>query len=423
MENTLNNIDKGPRDIIFVLAHSTGGDFVKNANISQSRKDLLFNKADFLCAATIHMFQRWSDYDGQYPNGAVNFNSGSLGNTGSTSGYMEFHVFDNPPRFTIQYLSAQDYNERTLHDGRIPHIDNNVDDKSTCVPHLKIIDGPYSVIEDWSTFVTTPPSNSAGFVSQNIPAEMDLGESFNAEIIMKNKGADTWTSAKGHRLGSRNALNNTTWGVSSVDVVGTAATNENYTFSFDITAPTTAGLYNFQWKMRDITGENTGWFGDETLNAVVNVGNLYDTTSDPGTVTDNGVNVPSGETSDNAIDDTTDSKFLSFSLSAYLQYQYAAGDKKRVVAVTMTSGGDAPERDPSEVLLTGSQDGNNWTPIHTETGITFSSRGEKIGFNVNNTTAYEYYRLEMSCDNGKDDIIQIDEIEFLSAVNFPPWEQ
>ena len=57
--------------------------------------------------------------------------------------------------------------------------------------------------------------------------------------------------------------NNTTWGTSRVELPNSVAPGESVTFSFNVTAPVTAGLYNFQWKM---VQESVGWFGALSTN-------------------------------------------------------------------------------------------------------------------------------------------------------------
>ena len=47
------------------------------------------------------------------------------------------------------------------------------------------------------------------------------------------------------------------------------ATNQNVTFSFNVTSPITSGLYNFQWRM---VQEGVDWFGARTDNQPIAVG-------------------------------------------------------------------------------------------------------------------------------------------------------
>jgi hypothetical protein len=113
-----------------------------------------------------------------------------------------------------------------------------------------------------------PLFNGAQFVSQSVPTTMTVGQSYPVSVTLKNTGTSTWTSAAEYRLGSQNAQNNTTWGMSRVDLPATIAPDGNVTFTFNVTAPATAGTYNFQWRM---LREGVEWFGDLTTNVAVTV--------------------------------------------------------------------------------------------------------------------------------------------------------
>ena len=91
-----------------------------------------------------------------------------------------------------------------------------------------------------------------------------------------------------------------------------------------------------------------------------------------------------------------------------------------VAAYTLTSGNDAPERDPVHVVLSGSHTGadGSWIPLDEQAGISYSDRFERVAFNVANATAYEYYRLEMSTSGA--DILQVAEIELMTPGNARP---
>jgi uncharacterized protein affecting Mg2+/Co2+ transport len=111
-------------------------------------------------------------------------------------------------------------------------------------------------------------AHDAQFVSQSVPGTMMAGQTYSVSVTLKNTGTATWTSGQEYRLGSQNAQNNTTWGLSRVNLPASIAPGENATFTFDVTAPTTAGTYNFQWRMLLETVE---WFGDFTTNVAVTV--------------------------------------------------------------------------------------------------------------------------------------------------------
>ena len=115
-------------------------------------------------------------------------------------------------------------------------------------------------------------SNNAQYVSQNVPTVMVKGRKYNVSVSMRNRGSTTWTAAGNYRLGSQNLQDNTIWGPHRVSL----ASNEYIepidldvkTFIFEVTAPASAGSYNFQWGM---VQDYVEWFGEYTHNVAVQV--------------------------------------------------------------------------------------------------------------------------------------------------------
>jgi thermolysin len=116
---------------------------------------------------------------------------------------------------------------------------------------------------------TPTGTNNATFVSQSVPTSMTPGQSYSVSVTMRNSGTTPWTSDV-YRLGSQNPQDNTVWGFNRVYLPTgtTVAPGYDYTFYFNVTAPATAGSYNFQWRM---VQEGVGGFGDLTPNVLVNV--------------------------------------------------------------------------------------------------------------------------------------------------------
>jgi len=122
----------------------------------------------------------------------------------------------------------------------------------------------------WS-FTTEIAFSDAAFVSQHIPEDtINIGESMDVELVYKNTGESSWTALAGEfSLGSQNPENNNDWGVSSVvledeDLI---LPGGEKTFTFNVTAPSAAGVYNFQWKMQN----QDGWFGATSNNELITV--------------------------------------------------------------------------------------------------------------------------------------------------------
>jgi parallel beta-helix repeat protein len=132
---------------------------------------------------------------------------------------------------------------------------------------------------------TSTPTNASAFVSQNLPTSMTVGQSSMVSVSMKNTGTTTWSAASLYRLGSQNPYDNMTWGTNRVLLAaGESVTpGQTKTFSFTVTAPSSAGTYNFQWRM---VQDGVEWFGPTSSNVVVTVGSAVgDSTAPTVTVT------------------------------------------------------------------------------------------------------------------------------------------
>jgi hypothetical protein len=83
---------------------------------------------------------------------------------------------------------------------------------------------------------------------------------------------------------------------------------------------------------------------------------------------------------------------------------------------TLTSGGDAPERDPCDWKLVGSNDGGaTWVSLDDRAGQTFGERLQKRSFDLYFAPTDKAYRLKMSKvrDASKANCVQLGEMELL----------
>jgi hypothetical protein len=71
-----------------------------------------------------------------------------------------------------------------------------------------------------------------------------------------------------------------------------------------------------------------------------------------------------------------------------------------VTRYEMTSGNDAPERDPKSWRLEASNDGENWVVLDERRNITFPVRESTQRFEVENDELYQYYKLQITENNG-----------------------
>lgn len=110
------------------------------------------------------------------------------------------------------------------------------------------------------------------------------------------------------------------------------------------------------------------------------------------------------ENSTKLVDNNTGSKFLLFDaqlkITSGLWYSLTFPNPIVLGAYTITSANDAPDRDPKDWFLQGSDDGTNWTTLDTKTGQSFSGRGMTIRYEFPNETAFKHYRVLITANNG-----------------------
>jgi len=127
---------------------------------------------------------------------------------------------------------------------------------------------------------------------------------------------------------------------------------------------------------------------------------------------------PPDETADKAFDGDVNTKWLDFSpAGSWIQYKYADDATATVYSYAITSANDAPERDPMDWNLLGSNDeGETWDTLDSRVGETFSSRFETRSFSVTGTGAYNIYRLEITAvyNVATANSVQIAEIELFA---------
>ena len=112
-----------------------------------------------------------------------------------------------------------------------------------------------------------------------------------------------------------------------------------------------------------------------------------------------GANAKEGSVRLNDNDLTT--KFLfDFVDNSWMQLKL--NEPVKLNAYELTSGNDAPERDPKDWQFQGSNDGSNWTTLDEHHDYVFYSRNTTIRFEYNDPTGkeYQYYRLLVEHTNG-----------------------
>jgi hypothetical protein len=131
-----------------------------------------------------------------------------------------------------------------------------------------------------------------------------------------------------------------------------------------------------------------------------------------GTVTAQYNDSPTGEDIAKVVDNNINTKYLTFHSTGWLQWNGSAAFISNTYAIT--SANDAADRDPKNWILYGSNDGTNWTSLDSQSNQTFSARFQKKSYAFTNTTAYIYYKLDITANNGST-ILQLAEWDMVSA--------
>jgi hypothetical protein len=106
------------------------------------------------------------------------------------------------------------------------------------------------------------------------------------------------------------------------------------------------------------------------------------------------------EGSAKAFDYNPGTKWFGYnSPTGWLQYDFGANNEQVIKRYTINSA-DVATRDPKDWQFQGSQDGSTWTTLDTQSGQSFSVILAQNTYNIGNTTAYRYYRLNVTANNG-----------------------
>lgn len=118
---------------------------------------------------------------------------------------------------------------------------------------------------------------------------------------------------------------------------------------------------------------------------------------------------PSGEDVENAFDGLTGSKFLTFHDTSWLQYGFSNDNGFVVDHYTVSSANDIPARDPKSWTFLASNNGTEWIMMDHREDVVFSERHQTKTFEIDNSTPYKIYRLNITANAGAPEL-QLSEV-------------
>lgn len=128
-------------------------------------------------------------------------------------------------------------------------------------------------------------------------------------------------------------------------------------------------------------------------------------------ITSRGENLPDRGNA-NLNDGKATTLWLDQSISSWIQYEYETSQTYNTCKITTGSDAQNAGNDPKNWTLQGSTDGTNWTTLDTQTNQSFTNRSTTYTYGFVNSTAYKYYRLDISENNGGGNI-ELGELQFL----------
>ncbi|MBD8078638.1 ThuA domain-containing protein [Cellulosimicrobium arenosum] len=121
---------------------------------------------------------------------------------------------------------------------------------------------------------------------------------------------------------------------------------------------------------------------------------------------------PPNEIAVNLVDGDPGTKWLAFEPTATITVRLE--EPTELARYTLTSANDSSERDPNTWTLQGSNDGESWEDVDSQSGQTFSQRFQPKDYDVESDTAYEWFRLDIT-KNGSGGLLQLAELSFFDG--------
>jgi hypothetical protein len=135
-----------------------------------------------------------------------------------------------------------------------------------------------------------------------------------------------------------------------------------------------------------------------------------------GSVTARGENPPY-EKKQCAFDGEVGNKWLDFSPTSWITYQFGDNRAYKITKYKIISANDSPERDPISWNLLGSNDGNHWTELDSRSGQSWPGRFVTNVYTFANPTAYKFYKFDGVTPSNGGKIIAIGDIRLIEKSN------
>lgn len=101
----------------------------------------------------------------------------------------------------------------------------------------------------------------------------------------------------------------------------------------------------------------------------------------------------------------------------WLKYDFGSGFAKKATKIVVVNRNNPPPSSPNTFTFEGSNDNTNWTTLLTVTNDTNVVQAGRREFSFSNTTAYRYYKLNITARNGSAGYVDVGELEIYEVNN------
>ena len=112
----------------------------------------------------------------------------------------------------------------------------------------------------------------------------------------------------------------------------------------------------------------------------------------------------------------TNTRWIASATTGWLRYDFGAGNSKVIKMYAIGAGNGITTQLPKDWTFQGSNDGSSWTTLDTKATQPAWSEDEYRYYNTSNTTAYRYYRINITANQGATDYCAVGEFGLYAAL-------
>lgn len=99
---------------------------------------------------------------------------------------------------------------------------------------------------------------------------------------------------------------------------------------------------------------------------------------------------------------------------------YTGGDSWLVTSYTITGCSSVGSCTPKDWTMLGSNNGTNWTLLHTVVGATGWTTADMRTYSITSAFGFSYYKMNITANNGYSTLVGFSQLEFIGTLSTVP---